>query len=115
VKKHACLHIWDVCSYNNENIWTWNTHGKDWIYEVPLRFLSPQIFFLFYGAFACLNTCHSHYAWHQGGPDSTLVKNDPSFNQWEDLDDSPVAFHTTAPVDPMSVDSWLSKVGGGLY
>jgi len=72
-----------VCSYNNENIWTWNTHGKDWIYE--------------------------------GGPDSTLVKNDPSFNQWEDLDDSPVAFHTTAPVDPMSVDSWLSKVGGGLY
>jgi hypothetical protein len=27
-----------VCSYNNENIWQWNTHGGDWIYEVWLLF-----------------------------------------------------------------------------
>ena len=31
----------------------------------------------------------------QGGPDSTGVKNDPYYNQWEDLDDSPIGWHIT--------------------
>jgi len=31
----------------------------------------------------------------QGGPDSTDVKNSPYFNQWEDLDDSPIGWHIT--------------------
>ena len=31
----------------------------------------------------------------QGGPDSSGVKNDPYFNQWEDLDDSPIGWHIT--------------------
>lgn len=32
---------------------------------------------------------------YQGGPDSTDVKGDPYFNQWEDFDDSPVTWHIT--------------------
>jgi len=51
----------------------------------------------------------------KGGPDSTAVKNQPYFNQWEDLDDSPVSWHITEAVDPCSTDDWLSKVGGGIY
>ena len=31
----------------------------------------------------------------QGGPDSSAVKNMPYYNQWEDLDDSPIAWHIT--------------------
>jgi hypothetical protein len=31
----------------------------------------------------------------QGGPDSTDVKHDLTFNQWEDLDDSPVSWNIT--------------------
>jgi hypothetical protein len=23
-------------SYNDENLWNWNTHGEDWIYQVYL-------------------------------------------------------------------------------
>ena len=51
----------------------------------------------------------------QGGPDSTDVKNDPFYNQWEDLDDSPIGWHITEPVDPCSTEPWLSAVGGGIY
>ena len=51
----------------------------------------------------------------QGGPDSTDVKNMPYFNQWEDLDDSPIGWHITEPVDPVTTDGWLSAVGGGIY
>ena len=47
--------------------------------------------------------------WHalpiceQGGPDSTDVKMDPYFNQWEDLDDSPIGWHITeVNIHPMS-------------
>jgi hypothetical protein len=29
----------------------------------------------------------------QGGPDSDAVKKDPYFNQWGDLDDSPIVWH----------------------
>ena len=32
---------------------------------------------------------------YQGGPDSTTVKNAPYFNEWSDLDDSPVGWHIT--------------------
>ena len=32
---------------------------------------------------------------YQGGPDSSEVKNMPYFNQWEDMDDSPVSWHIT--------------------
>jgi hypothetical protein len=32
---------------------------------------------------------------YQGGPDSTTVKNSPYFNQWSDLDDSPVSWEIT--------------------
>ena len=31
----------------------------------------------------------------QGGPDSTAVKHNLTYNQWEDLDDSPISFHIT--------------------
>ena len=31
----------------------------------------------------------------QGGPDSSGVKNMPYYNQWEDLDDSPIGWHIT--------------------
>ena len=31
----------------------------------------------------------------QGGPDSSAVKNMPYYNQWEDLDDSPIGWHIT--------------------
>lgn len=31
----------------------------------------------------------------QGGPDSSSVKSDPYFNQWEDLDDSSIGWHIT--------------------
>ena len=51
----------------------------------------------------------------QGGPDSTEVKNMPYYNQWEDLDDSPIGWHITEAVDPCSTDPWLSAVGGGIY
>jgi len=40
---------------------------------------------------------------YQGGPDSTEVKHDPYFNQWQDFDDSPVSFHITEPVNPLEV------------
>ena len=30
-----------------------------------------------------------------GGPDSDGVKHDVYFNQWEDLDDSPIGWHIT--------------------
>ena len=52
---------------------------------------------------------------YQGGPDSTEVKNMPYYNQWEDLDDSPIGWHITEAVDPCSTDPWLSAVGGGIY
>jgi len=44
-----------LCSANTD-LWTWNTHGTDWIY--------------------------------QGGPDSTAVKNDPTYNEWGTLGSS---------------------------
>ena len=37
------------------------------------------------------------------------------WKSWNDLDDSPVSFHTTEPVDIGSVDGWLANVGGGIY
>jgi hypothetical protein len=79
---------------------------------------------------------------YQGGPDSSAVKNSPYFNQWEDMDDSPVSWHVTEarrvnakcalhcvlwpfdviltgrplqPVPPLQFDSWLTSVGGNLY
>mmetsp|Transcript_36843 Transcript_36843/g.74454 ORF Transcript_36843/g.74454 Transcript_36843/m.74454 type:complete len:83 (+) Transcript_36843:11-259(+) len=70
--------------YNDPaNLWVWNVHGTDWIY--------------------------------QGGPDSTAVKNDVTFNQWQDLDDSYTPWTITEPVDMNSVDPWLSEVGRGIY
>lgn len=60
-------------------------------------------------------SCPVFSAMLKGGPDSTAVKNQPYFNQWEDLDDSPVSWHITEAVDPCSTDDWLSKVGGGIY
>lgn len=29
-----CLFFSYPDSYNDENVWTWNTHGADWIYQV---------------------------------------------------------------------------------
>mmetsp|Transcript_78872 Transcript_78872/g.115503 ORF Transcript_78872/g.115503 Transcript_78872/m.115503 type:complete len:102 (-) Transcript_78872:297-602(-) len=52
---------------------------------------------------------------YQGGPDSSDVKHDPQYNQWEDFDDSPSSWTITEPVDPMKVSPWLSAVGGGVY
>lgn len=40
---------------------------------------------------------------------------DQQYNAWNDLDDSPVSFHTTEPVDVGNVDGWLANVGGGIY
>merc|ERR1712216_679206 len=69
--------------FNQADIWSWNAHSPDWIYE--------------------------------GGPDSDGVKHDVYFNQWEDLDDSPIGWHITEPVDPCETDGWLSTIGGGIY
>mmetsp|Transcript_35688 Transcript_35688/g.71570 ORF Transcript_35688/g.71570 Transcript_35688/m.71570 type:complete len:83 (+) Transcript_35688:55-303(+) len=52
---------------------------------------------------------------YPGGPDSTDVKNDVTFNQWQDLDDSYTPWTITEPVDMNSVDPWLSEVGRGIY
>ena len=46
----------------------------------------------------------------QGGPDSTSVKNDPFYNQWEDLDDSPITWDITE-VCPLS--SAFMRAGRG--
>jgi len=44
----------------------------------------------------CLSAPEDACIWDaQGGPDSTEVKNDPYYNQWEDLDDSPIGWHIT--------------------
>jgi len=44
----------------------------------------------------CLSAPEDAWIWDaQGGPDSTEVKNDPYYNQWEDLDDSPIGWHIT--------------------
>ena len=44
----------------------------------------------------CLSAPEDACIWDaQGGPDSTGVKNDPYYNQWEDLDDSPIGWHIT--------------------
>ena len=51
----------------------------------------------------------------QGGPDSSGVKTDVFYNQWEDLDDSPIGWHITEAVDPCGVDPWMSAVGNNIY
>jgi hypothetical protein len=47
--------------------------------------------------------------------DASCRPHDPYYNEWRDLDDSPVSWSTTEPVDPTGVDSWLNNVGGGVY
>eukprot|EP00960_Hanusia_phi_P054293 762611-Hanusia_phi.AAC.1 len=41
---------------------------------------------------------------------------DTSYNEWYNLDSSAYHFKANStPVDPGSVDPWLSGVGGGIY
>ena len=47
--------------------------------------------------------------------DTSCRPHDVYYNEWGDLDSSPVSWHNTEPVDSTSVDSWLSDVGGGMY
>ncbi|EKX37683.1 hypothetical protein GUITHDRAFT_116160 [Guillardia theta CCMP2712] len=48
--------------------------------------------------------------------DPTCRGFDVNYNEWHNLDDSASPFKSnTTPVDPGSVDSWLSNVGGGIY
>ena len=82
----------DLCITNisfvsfNTDTWVWNTHGNDWIY--------PE------------------------GPTPTGL-HDPTYNIFSDpnyaLDDSPITWHITEPVDSDSVDPWLGAIGGGIY
>mmetsp|Transcript_4345 Transcript_4345/g.6402 ORF Transcript_4345/g.6402 Transcript_4345/m.6402 type:complete len:96 (-) Transcript_4345:248-535(-) len=51
----------------------------------------------------------------QGGPDTSDEMHNPQYNQWGDLDDSPISWTISEPVDPCSVSPWLSAVGGGIY
>ena len=53
--------------------------------------------------------------WGDSNDDTSCRAHDVKYNEWQDLDDSPVSWSTTEPVDPTGVDSWLSNVGGGMY
>ncbi len=63
--------------------------------------------------------CNSYLA--NGGSslnDTSCQTHDVYYNEWHDLealDASPISWSTTEPVDPTSVDPWLSNVGGGMY
>jgi len=52
---------------------------------------------------------------YQEGPETDSVKHDVYYNQWEDLDDSPIGWHITEEVDPATADTWLTNVGRGIY
>ena len=61
------------------------------------------------GSISCC-TCHVilDSDWiYQEGPETDSVKHDVYYNQWEDLDDSPVGWHITEPTDPAAADGWL--------
>ena len=51
----------------------------------------------------------------QGGPETDEVKHDVYYNQWEDLDDSPIGWHITEAVDPADTDEWLNNVDRNIY
>jgi hypothetical protein len=48
------------------------------------------------------------------GPEPTGL-HDPTYNALGDIDDSPVSWHITEPVNLEGVDPWLGAIGGGIY
>ena len=52
---------------------------------------------------------------YQEGPETDSTKHEVYYNQWEDLDDSPVGWHITEAVDPATADDWLTNVGRNIY
>lgn len=49
---------------------------------------------VFLSATETMNWTHLEFADAQGGPDPS-TKHEVYFNQWEDLDDSPIGWHIT--------------------
>ncbi len=37
------------------------------------------------------------------------------FNEYDSLDNSPISWHITEPVEADSVDPWMNAIGGGIY